>query len=62
MFHLKRRVSNYSLFFTIDKKYIKYIIMKKLFKLLPFAITGRITALIIYFTLIIDKLVTKLES
>ena len=36
--------------------------MKKLFKLLPFSITGRITALIIYFTLIIDKLVTKLES
>jgi len=35
--------------------------MKKLFKLLPFAITGRITALIIYLTLIIDRLAIKLE-
>jgi len=35
--------------------------MKKLFKLLPFAITGRITALMIYITLI-DRLIIKLES
>ena len=36
--------------------------MKKLFKLLPFAITGRITAVMIYITLVIDRLIIKLES
>ena len=61
IYHSNSSEPNGSSLFTINNRILKYKTMKRLLRLLPYSVIGRITSVIIYLTLVLDRLEIKLR-